>query len=189
MKFHGALGDVQFAGDFLIGKIFEERVENLLLAAAQIGDRVGFETARLSGKDRIHEAGEHGARYPEAAVGDERKRADELVTSFVVGEDALYAEAKQRKAGGVLMLFADHDKASISVALENVRQQSTGGLPCRVSINDVNLSLRRLERAQIGSESGLELLADHFEFRLGQEAFELAQHQRVGREKANGQLR
>src|SRR5262249_53581388 len=101
VELYGALGDVEFSCDFLVGKILEERIENFLFAATQIGDGIGFEAARLAGKNRVNEAGQNSARHPEAAVGDEGERANELVAGFGVGEDALYAEAKQRKAGGV----------------------------------------------------------------------------------------
>jgi len=58
VKFYGAFGDVEFAGDFFIGKIFEERVQNFLLAAAEIGDRVGLEAAALIREDGIDESGQ-----------------------------------------------------------------------------------------------------------------------------------
>jgi len=32
VELHGALGDVQFIGDLSVGKVFEQRVEDLLLA-------------------------------------------------------------------------------------------------------------------------------------------------------------
>jgi len=51
VKLDGALGDIELAGDFLVREILEERIENFLLAAAEIGDRVGFEAARLSRKN------------------------------------------------------------------------------------------------------------------------------------------
>ena len=58
VKFYGALGDVEFAGDFFVGKIFEERVQDFLLAAAEIGDGIGFEAAALIREDGIHESGQ-----------------------------------------------------------------------------------------------------------------------------------
>ena len=51
VEFYGALGNVEFAGDFLVGKILEERIQHFLLAAAEISVRIGFETAALTGKD------------------------------------------------------------------------------------------------------------------------------------------
>ena len=38
VEFYGALGDVEFAGDFFVGEVFQQRVQDFLLAAAQIGD-------------------------------------------------------------------------------------------------------------------------------------------------------
>jgi hypothetical protein len=52
-------------------------------------------------------------------------------------------------------------------------------------VNDVDLSFGRLERAQIGGQSGFKLLADDFEIWLGQNAFELAQHEWMRREQTN----
>ena len=189
MEFYGAFGDVEFAGDFFVGKIFEQRIEDFLFAAAEIGDGIGFQATGLTGKDGVHETGENGARYPEAAGGNERQRADELIASFGVGEDAFYAEAEQRKAVGILVGFADDDEPSVRMAFENIGEQRAGGLASGVGINDVDLSFGRFERAKIGSESGFELLADDFEIGLGQNAFELAQHQRVRREQADRKLR
>ncbi len=42
MEFYGAFSDVEFAGDFLIGEIFQERIENFLFTAAEIGNGIGF---------------------------------------------------------------------------------------------------------------------------------------------------
>lgn len=188
VKFYGALGNVEFAGDFFVRKIFEERIENLLFAAAEIGDGIGFETTGLPGKDRIDKAGENGAGYPETACSDKRKRTDELIACFGVGEDAFYSEAEERKAVGVLMGFADNDEAGVGMALENIGEQRAGGLASGVGVNDVNLSFGRFEGTKIGSESGFKLFGDNFEIGLGQNAFELAQHQRVRREEANRKL-
>jgi len=188
VKFYGAFGNVELAGDFFVGKIFEERIENFLFAAAEIGDGIGFEAARLSGKDGVDEARKNGARNPETAGRDERKGTDELVAGFGVSKDAFYAEAEQREAGVVLMLFADNDEAGVSVAFENIGQQSAGSLTGSVRVNHVDLSFRGFERAQVGCESGFKLFANDFEIGLGQKAFELAQHERVRREEANREL-
>ena len=56
MKLYGSLGDVELAGDFLVGKIFEEGVEDFLLAAAEIGDGIGFEAAALIREDGVDES-------------------------------------------------------------------------------------------------------------------------------------
>ena len=84
VEFNGALGNVEFARDFLVGEILEKRVEYFLLAAAEIGDGIGFETAALTSKDGIDKAGKDGARNPESAVGDEGQSADQLIARFGV---------------------------------------------------------------------------------------------------------
>jgi len=93
VKLNGALGDVELAGDFLVGKILEERIKNFLLATAEIGDRIGLQAARLIRKNRIDETGEHRARHPETAIGDKRQGADELLAGFFVGKNPLHTEA------------------------------------------------------------------------------------------------
>src|SRR5215475_14228519 len=50
VKLDGALGDIEFAGNFLVREIFEERIEDFLLAAAEIGDGICFQAAVLIGK-------------------------------------------------------------------------------------------------------------------------------------------
>ena len=188
VELYGAFGDVQFAGNFFVGKIFEQRVEDFLFAATEIGDGIGFQATRLAGKDRVHETGKNGARYPETTRGNERQSADELIAGFGVGENAFYAEAEEREAVGVLMGFADHNEAGIGMAFENVGKQRAGGLAGGVGVNDIDLGFGRFERAKVGSKCGFELLADDFEIGLGKNAFELAQHQRMWREKADGKL-
>jgi len=54
-----------------------------------------------------------------------------------------------------------------------------------VSVNYVDLRDGRLEIAHVGRERGFELLDDNLNLSLGQNAFELAQHERVRREDAN----
>lgn len=42
VEFDGAFGDVELAGDFLVGEILEERIQDFLLAPAEICDGIGF---------------------------------------------------------------------------------------------------------------------------------------------------
>src|SRR5580698_4155709 len=50
VKLHSAFRDVELAGDFLVGEIFKKRIENFLLAAAEIGDGIRFQAAALPGE-------------------------------------------------------------------------------------------------------------------------------------------
>jgi hypothetical protein len=70
VKFYGALGNVQTAANFFVGKIFEEGIENFLFAAAQIGDGIGFQAAALPGKYGVHETGKELPGNPETTDGD-----------------------------------------------------------------------------------------------------------------------
>src|SRR5713101_7468107 len=56
MELDGALGNVQLAGDFLVGQIQEERFEDLLLTAAEIGHTLGLDAAGAAFEDGIHKA-------------------------------------------------------------------------------------------------------------------------------------
>src|ERR1700688_469859 len=67
MKRYRALGPVQAAANFLIGKIFEQRLVNFLFTATQIGDEIGFQTARYSGKYAIDETGKKLPGHPKTA--------------------------------------------------------------------------------------------------------------------------
>src|SRR5260370_22487440 len=58
VKLHSAFRNVELAGNLFVGKIFEQRIENFLLAAAEIRDGIGLQTTTLAGKDRINESGE-----------------------------------------------------------------------------------------------------------------------------------
>jgi hypothetical protein len=188
VKLHGAFRDVEFAGNFLVGEIFEKRIENFLLAAAKIGDGIRFQAAPLPGEDGIHETGEKLARNPEAATGDQGKSADQLIASFDVSEKALHAQAQERKTVGFVVLFADDNEAGFGMAFENIGEERAGGGLRGMRINDVNLCLRRLEITQIWRKRGLQLLGNDLERRLRKNALKLAQHQGVRREDANRQF-
>src|SRR2546422_4354213 len=88
VELHGALGDIHFIGDFLVGKILEERIEAFLFAAAEMGDGVRLEAAPLTREDGINEAREHGARNQKTAIGHEGKGALKLFSRLDVGEKA-----------------------------------------------------------------------------------------------------
>jgi len=188
VKFYGAFGDVEFAGDFFVGKIFEQGVQDFLFAAAEIGHGVGFETATLTGKDGIDEAGKHGARDPESSIGDQRQSANQLIAGFGVGEKTLNTETQELITVGVRVLFADHDQARLGMTLEKIGQKCTCRRPCGMPIDDVNLSNGRFEITHVGRERGFELLDHDFEWSLRQDALELAQHQGMRREDANRHL-
>jgi len=188
VKFYSAFGDVEFAGDFFVGKVFEKRVQDFLFATAEIGDGIGFETATLTGKDGIDKAGKDRARHPESSIGDQRQSADQLIAGFRVGEKTLHTETQELIAVGVRVLFADDDQAGFGMTFEKIGQKCACRRPCGMPINDVNLSDRRLEIAHVRRERGFELLDDDFEWSFGQDAFELAQHQGMRREDANRHL-
>src|SRR5580704_7737986 len=186
VKFHGALGDVELASDLFVGEIFEQGIQNFLFAAAEIGDRIGFESAPLTRQDRIDESGQHRARNPETTNSDQRQRADQLFACFHVGQQTLYTETQQRIAVGIAKLFADDDQASLRIPLQDVGQQRAGCGTGGVRVNDVNLRLRRFEISKIGSQGRFEVFRGDLELRLGEQTLELAQHQRVRREDADG---
>ena len=186
VKFDGALGDIELAGNLFIGKIFEERIENFLFAAAEIGDGIGFEATALGCEDRIHKARKQLTWNPKSAAGNQRQCADELLARFGVGQESFDAEAEERKAVGLVVCLADDNQAGFRESFEKIGQQRASGGFGGVRVDDVNLSLRRLESAQVGRERGFQLLDDDFELRsLRQQAFEFAQHQRVRREYAD----
>src|SRR5882724_6064992 len=189
VELDGAFGNVELAGDFLVRKILEERIENFLLAAAEIRDGIGLQAAALAREDRIDETREELARDPETTVGNRGQRPNQLLPGLDIGEQALPTETEERKAVGIVVLFADDDEASFGMAFENIGQESAGGGLGGVGIDDVDLSARRLERAEIGRQRGFQLLDDDPVLGFGQNAFELAQHQGVRREDANRQFR
>src|SRR6266404_3774265 len=188
VELHGAFGNVELAGDFLVRKILEKRIENLLLAAAEIRDGISLQAAALAGENGIDETGQELARDPETSVGDQGQRANQLLPCFDIREQTLHAETEERKTVGIVVLLADNDQASFGMAFENIGQESAGGGLGGVGIDDVNLSARRLEGAEIRHQGGFQLLNDNLVLGFGQNAFELAQHQGVRREDANGQF-
>jgi hypothetical protein len=111
-----------------------------------------------------------------------------LVPGFNVSEKAFHSETQEGKAIGIVVLLADDDEASLGMAFENIGQEGAGGRLCGMSVNDVNLGARRLKGAQVRRKGGFQLLENNFELGLCQNAFELAQHQRMRREDANRQF-
>src|SRR5260370_20687204 len=82
VKLHGALGDIELTGDLFVRKVFEKRIENFLLTAAEIGDGVGLQAAALAGEDGIDESGEKLAPNPKGYARDEWESTDQLFASF-----------------------------------------------------------------------------------------------------------
>ena len=188
MEFDGALGDVEPAGDLFVGKILEERIEDLLFAAAEVGDRIGLEAAPLAGKYGINKAGEQLAWHPKPAIAHKRQSADQLVARLGVSEESFYTQPQKRIAIGIIVFLADDDKARFWIAFENIGKQSAGSGTRGMGVNDVDLRGRRLHVAEVGRKHGFQLLGDHFEMRFFQKPLELTQHQGVRREETDGQL-
>ena len=86
------------------------------------------------------------------------------------------------------MLVADDNEAGVGVTLENVGEQGAGGLSRGVSVHNIDLGLGRLESSEVGRQSGFELLRNHLEIALRQNAFELTEHERMRREQADREL-
>jgi len=188
VKLHSAFRNVELAGNLFVGKIFQQRIENLLLAAAEIRDGIALQTTALGGEDGINESGEKLARNPESSAGNERESADQLFAGFDVGEKALHAKTQERKSVGIVVLLADDDEAGLRIAFEKIGQKRAGGGLCGMSVNDVNLGARRFENTEVRRKGGFKLLGNHLEWSFRENALKLAQHQRVRREDANRQF-
>ena len=174
MEFHGAFGNVELAGDFLVRKILEKRIENFLLAATEVRDGIRLQAAALAREDGIDETGQELARDPETSVGDQGQRPDQLLAGFDVGEQSFHTETEKRKAVGIVVLLPDDDQASFGMAFENIGQESAGGGLGGMGIDDVDLSARRFQSAEIRRQRGFQLLDDDLVLGFGQNAFELA---------------
>src|SRR6266852_2661753 len=166
VKLHGAFRNVELAGDFLVRKIFQQRIEDFLFAAAEVGDGIGLQAAALSGKDGVNKSGEKLPRNPESSSGNQRERADQLFAGFYIGEKAFNAETQERKAIGLIVLFADDTEARFGKAFEKIGQESAGGGLRGMRVNDVNLSFGRLQGTEVGRKSGFQLLDNHLKLRF-----------------------
>jgi len=78
VKLHRAFRDVELAGDFLVGEIFQQRIEDFLFTAAEIRDGIGLQATALAGEDGVNKSGEQLPRNPESSSGNQRERADQL---------------------------------------------------------------------------------------------------------------
>src|SRR6185437_730248 len=186
VELHRALGDVQAVGHFLVCEIFEEAAEDFLLSLAQFGGRVGAKAAALRGvENRIHEARKHGSRHPDAAGGDLRQGAGQLLACIGVGEDALHALAQQGVDFGLPELIADDHYASGGPLIENVAQQGASGLPRCVRVHNVDGGARDFDASQIGREGGIELLGGNLKAGVVQQTPELLQNHRVRGEQTH----
>jgi hypothetical protein len=186
MEFDGALGDVEPAGDLFVGKILKERIEDFLLAAAEIGDGIGLEAAPLAGEYGIDKAREQLARNPESTVDDKGQSTNQLVACLGIGEEALHAKPEERVAIGIIVLLPDDDEPRLGITFKNIGKQSAGSGSGSMRVNDVHLRAGRLHVAKVGGEHGCQLLGDYLELRLFEKSLELAQHQGVRRQQTNG---
>src|SRR4029077_380600 len=185
-EFDGALGDIEPAGNLFVGKILEERIEDFLLAPAEISDGIGLEAGALAGEYGINKAGEQLPRNPESAVDDERQSTNQLVACFGIGEEALHAKPEERVAIGIIVLLPDNDEPRLGITFKNIGEQSAGSGAGSMRVNDVDLRAGWLHVAEVGGEHGCQLLGDYFELRLFEKPLELAQHQGVRRQQTNG---
>src|SRR5581483_3933460 len=128
VELDGTLGDIELAGDFLVGEIFEQGIENFLFAAAQVRHGIGFQAPALTGEDGINDAGKELARNPEPSPRHKRKGAGKLLTSLLVRKKSFYAEAKKRIGVVFEMLFPDDDQARIGITFEDIGEQGPRGL-------------------------------------------------------------
>src|SRR6266571_4840295 len=163
MKLHRALRDVELVGDLFVGMIFQQGIENFLFPAAEIGDGIGLQSAPLPREDGINEAGQKLARYPESATSNQWECADQLIAGLDVGQKTLHAKPQEREAVGIVVLLTHNDEPSLRVAFQDIRQKRAGGGFRGMRVDDVNLSLRRLEIAQIRRKRGFQLFGDNFE--------------------------
>lgn len=120
VKLHRAFRNVELAGNLLVGKILQERIENFLLATAQIRDGICLQTAALAGKDGIDEPGEKLPGNPKSASGNERESADQLFAGLDVSEKPLHAETQERKTVGLAVLLANDNEAGFRKAFEKI---------------------------------------------------------------------
>src|SRR5258708_7615260 len=129
VKLHSAFRNVELAGNLFVRKIFEQRIENFLLAAAQIRDGISLQTTALAGKDGINESGKKLPGDPESSAGHERESPDQLLAGFDVGEKALHSKTQEGKTIGIVVLLTDNDEAGPPVAFENIcPERARGGV-------------------------------------------------------------
>jgi hypothetical protein len=89
VELHRPLGNVQAIGNFFVGQVLEQPVEDVLFASAQLAGISPEPTPVRGTQNRIHEARKHLARDPKAAVRNRRQRPRELHASLVAIQDAL----------------------------------------------------------------------------------------------------
>ena len=186
VKFYGAFGNIELAGDFLVGEILKKRIENFLFAAAKIGDGFRLETPALAREDGIDETRKYRTGHPETALRNERKRAGQLIAGFGVSEDAFDAKAQQGVGVGFVDGVAHNDEARVSVTFQDVGEQSTGGLARGMRVNHEDLSAGRLKIAQVGGQGGFELLGNDLELRgFAKKTLKFAQDERMWGQQAD----
>src|SRR5258708_24841977 len=84
VKLHSAFRNVELAGNLFVGKIFEQRIENFLLAAAEIRDGIRLQTTTRAGKERVNDTGDALPQQPESSAGNKRFSADQFISAFDV---------------------------------------------------------------------------------------------------------
>src|SRR5260370_16660845 len=92
VKLHGAFRNVELAGDFLVRKIFQQRIQDFLFAAAEIGDGIGLQAAALAGKDGVNESGEKLPWNPESSRGNTCELSDQLFPPSNIRANSFNAE-------------------------------------------------------------------------------------------------
>lgn len=91
MELYRTLGDEELGGDLLVGKILQQQIQDLALAAAD-GD-VGIErlAAVQLGQDRIKKAGQNLAWDPVSAAGEFDGRTRQFALRLGIGQHAFHS--------------------------------------------------------------------------------------------------
>jgi len=102
VEFHGAFGDGEDGGDFLIGEASLDQLDDAALAPGEALDPVFARGGQASGE--LHVELEGALRDPVVAVGHSADGGDEAGVGVLVGEEA--ADAEEEEAANVVVGLA-----------------------------------------------------------------------------------
>jgi hypothetical protein len=114
VELHSALGDLQFDGDLLVGKIVKQQVKHLYFSRAQSRGPSGASAFATGAKNRVHEAGEQRSWHPEASLRYRSQRTRQLAASLRVTQQTLGSQVQ--KAKGAVSVKSFRHKQQVGLA-------------------------------------------------------------------------
>ena len=146
VEFNGAFGNVQAIGNFFIGEIFEQAVQNFLLAAAEFGGRIAAQAAALrAAENRIDEPRKNRRAAPKSRRRRPAAMRAAAVRALPRNSSMPFTPWRSRAwLSSSFRLSPTTNRRASALSIEDIAEQGARGLSRGMRIDHVDGSLAEL---------------------------------------------